>query len=394
MSRFFALTSFVVFVAFGIRAGEEPSALDDVHRKFAASCEAAIVARVGAVAPKAAGGVVALWVGRSLSGNLRGGKDIIWIASDDLPGAEVSDTLWLLFLKRGEQGNWHTLHGANGEGPTKVPNLQAPLALATAAFFGNHGEPPPPDLPDDKEVKRWIEDAANGGRNDARVADAKLLAAGDAIRPFLKKAAETDSERSIAAAARMLLPLTGGGPAVNGLRLMLRPEVLELHDGDTQRLTVNFGNITATEIVAVTGQSANGEVVRSIAAFEVWPLQAKDAPKLAPLKTVIPESTEHASAPNPFVHSLQPFTVFPVDVEVTLERLKGADKDRFRLKFPFGYVDLPGLGKYEFRVRFDCPGPRPDQERLVEQNFWGGGQLVSNSIVIKIGEGPPAAEEK
>jgi hypothetical protein len=207
------------------------------------------------------------------------------------------------------------------------------------------------------------------------------------VRPYLQ-ALDGDSERSIAAAVRTLLPLTGGGPAVNGLRLLLRPEALEIHDGDTQRLTVNYGNITANEIVVVTGQAASGEVVRSIAAFDIRPVALqKDSPQPEALKLNIPEFTERNAGPNPFVHTIQPFTAFPVDVELSLERLKGADKDRFRLKFPFGYVDLPGLGKYALRVHFDCPGPRPGQERLLDQNFWGGGQLISNTIILTVAEG-------
>jgi hypothetical protein len=323
---------------------------------------------------------------RSLSGGLRGGRDIIWVSNDDMPNVEAGDTLWLLFLKRGQEGQWHVLRGAHDEGLTRVPSAQAPAVAAAGAFFGNHGEKPSPEPPPDEEVKQWIEDAANASRKDAAIAKAKILAAGDAIRPYLQ-AVEGDSERSIAAAARSLLPLTGGSPAVNGMRLMLRPEAMEIHDGDTQRLTVNFGNITANEIVVVTGQAATGEVVRSIAAFDIRPVALqKDAPAPEALKLTIPEYAERNAGPNPFVHTIQPFTVFPVDVELSLERIKGAE-NCFRLKFPFGQVDLPGLGKYALRVHFDCPGPRPGQERLLEQNFWGGGQLISNTIILNVAEG-------
>jgi hypothetical protein len=323
---------------------------------------------------------------------LRGGRDIIWVAPEDLPGAEVGDTLWLLFLKRGAQGEWRTLRGAHDEGLAKVPDLRANAVAAAAAFFGNHGEPTATEVPGDDEIRRWIEDAANASRNDARIAKTKLLAAGDTIRPFLQ-AAETESERSISAAARTLLPLTGGGPAVNGVRLLLRPELLEMHDGDTQRLTVNFGNITANDIVIVTGQSTSGEFVQSVSAFEIRPIAAKDVPAPDALKVTPPVYPERSAAPNAFVHTIQGFTVMPIDVELGLERSK-EEKGHFRLKFPFGTVDLPGLGKYSLRVRFDCPGPRPNQERLIEQNFWGGGQLVSNPIILTIGEGSALPDGK
>jgi len=36
------------------------------------------------------------------------------------------------------------------------------------------------------------------------------------------------------------------------------------------------------------------------------------------------------------------------------------------------------------RVRFECPGPRPDQQRLIDDNYWAGGQLMSNEMTLVV----------
>src|SRR5437016_3458144 len=77
MSRILALNC-IAILCFSVRAGDEAPVLDDAHRQLAAISEAAVVARVGSVVPKNAkgGGGVAIWITRSLSGVLRGGRDI------------------------------------------------------------------------------------------------------------------------------------------------------------------------------------------------------------------------------------------------------------------------------------------------------------------------------
>jgi len=69
-------------------------------------------------------------------------------------------------------------------------------------------------------------------------------------------------------------------------------------------------------------------------------------------------------------------------VQIELERSTVDGQEQRRLKFPHGFVPLPGPGRYAVRVTFACPGPRPDQTRLIEANYWGGGQLVSNEITL------------
>ena len=127
---------------------EEHASLPDVLQQLAVESEAVVVARVGSVSalPRDTNGSFAVWIVRSLKGQLRGRRDIVWMKQTDLPGAQIGPQLWLLFLSRDAQASWTTRKGPNNEGLAKVPDLQAPLVQAAAQFVGEHGEPP--DFPE------------------------------------------------------------------------------------------------------------------------------------------------------------------------------------------------------------------------------------------------------
>ena len=384
-------------------AGAEPIPIPDALQQLAVQSEAVVVARVGSVSasPHEHGGAYALWIVRSLKGRLRGGRDIVWIYHKDLPGAEIGNQLWLLFLSRDEQAVWTTLKGANDEGLVKLPDPQAPVLGAAAQFIGKHGEPPDfPDLVLEGDSRPLLEQAGNSNRTSSREALAKLAAQGPDIVPFIR-AAEAGEERSISAAARMLLPLVTAGPPVNGMRLGLQPaqpEKIELHDGEKRAVTVNFCNVTLTDITLATGATLSGEAVRAVTAFDVFKTDSKQQPAGGPLAGVLTAAVEAMaenpkSATMPIIHRATPLAAFGVDVQLSLDcgNTPGKTPMRLRLYFPQGYVELPGFGAYLLRAHFDCPGPRPDQQRLVNENFWGGGQLVSNDILVIVA--PPRASE-
>ena len=74
----------------------------------------------------------------------------------------------------------------------------------------------------------------------------------------------------------------------------------------------------------------------------------------------------------------------PLAIEVRVEKATADGKGQWRLVFPYGYVVLDGPGTYTMRVRFACPGPRPDQRELLDAGYWRGGQLVSNAIELVV----------
>ncbi len=397
MLRFQAVVALVWCCAATVSAAE-PVKLDDAIQQLAIESEAVVVARVSSQAalPREAGGSFALWIVRSVKGRLRGGRDIIWIGQKDLPGGEVSPQLWMLFLQRGSQGDWHTKPGANNAGLVKLTDLRAPVLLSTLRFIGDHGEPPDfSEALGDGDIKGWIEQAANGSRDGSHEGLAKLAEQGPYIIPILQKY-EAQPERSISAAARTLLPLVTSGPPVNGLRLALHPASVEFHDGDRRVINANLANITGTEINVVSGTTLTGESLRAVTAFDIFAADGKGRPTGPALKTVFTPSAIAADSPKsstlPVQHTVAGFAEQPLALELNLEAKKDAGKTSIRLNFPQGYVDLPEFGTYAIRAHFDCPGPRVDQQRLVDENYWGGGQLISNEILITVAENQPPVD--
>jgi hypothetical protein len=392
MIRFGTVLMLLFCLYAGAVVAAEPEKLSDALQQLAAESEAVVVARVNSVSaqPRKGGGAFALWIVRSIKGRLRGGRDIIWIAQKDLPGGDLNPQLWLLFLQRGQNGDWHTRLGANNDGLVKLADLRAPVLLSTLHFLGNHGEPPDfPEPIDDGEIKGWMEQAANGSRTGSMEGFTKLAAQGPYIIPKLQDY-ESQSERSISAAARTLLPLVTSGPPVNGLRLGLRPAAVEFHDGDRREITAVFANITSVDTTMVTGMTLTGESVRAITAYDIWKTDGKGHPIGSPLPTVLtaPDvaAENQKSVQMPIRHAIPAISVYPSDVDLSLECKKDAGKNSIRLNFPQGYVELPGFGTYAVRAHFDCPGPRLDQQRLIDEHYWGGGQLVSNDSLITISE--------
>ncbi|MCY3023897.1 MAG: hypothetical protein NTW87_33375, partial [Planctomycetota bacterium] len=305
---------------------------------------------------------------------------------------------WLLFLARSADGSWHVQTGGRDENVIKLDASNAAIVAETARLAGGSGAEMEPESPADQEIGLWIKQAGTGSRNTRRESFARLLAAGDSARPQLLTASSS-ADREVANAARTLAALTGGGHAVNGLRLILEPASLALKDGEKRVLTVQLANLTDRDIRVVTGQGAWGEVVRAASGYEVrvqGPMTGSEsggtgasgysAAKQPPLPTVLPKTygvpSEGSGPPLPLVRVVPSFGTLPLAVEVELERATVAGKDVRRLKFPHGYIVLEGSEKYSVRVHFDCPGPRLNQQRLIEANYWAGGQLVSNDVTL------------
>jgi len=351
------------------------------------------IARVGAAspAPAAGGGALALWIERALKGRLQSRRDIVWVPRLELPKAEPGPSLWLLFLAQAADGSWHVQNGGRESNLIKLAAPNAPVVAEVAKYAGACGAAPEPEGPDETEIARWIQKAGKGGQDARREALDKLFAAGDSARAQLQVAA-LSQEREVAAAARTVLPLTGGGPAVNALRLILEPASVTLQPGERRQVTVNLANLSGQELKVVVGQSTWGENVLAAAAYEVrfmGPESEQGAGKhgtRAPEATVLPKEygvpQPGASKPLPLVREVPAWSATPLPVELALERATVDGKEQTRLKFPHGHIDLPQPGKYSLRAHFDCPGPRPGQQRLLDANYWRGGQLVSNEIVL------------
>ena len=387
MRFFLTLISFAMFVSLSLRADDKTLPSDAVQR-LALAADAVVIARVGtnSALPEKTGGSLALWVEHALKGKLRAGRDIIWVPKRELAKADVGAQLWLLFLEREGSGQWHVLAGDNNAGIIAVDSKKAPVVASVQRYLGSYGPPAEPDAIDIGEMCALIKRAARGSQESRRAAYLELLKSPDSVRPQLL-ATLTSDDREEGALARTLLPLTIGGPVVNGLRLGLDPETIELPAGEKRILTVHFANLTETPIRIVTGLSTWGDNVRASAAYDVRPLADPKKPG-APLATVLPNGYgEHKKgelAPLPVVNVAPDFSTLPVAVELSVEKISVDGKDVLRLKFPHGHVDLPGAGKYGLRCTFACPGPRADQDRLIEQNFWRGGQLVSNEVVVDV----------
>jgi len=135
MLRFQAVVALVWCCAATVSAAE-PAKLDDAIQQLAVESEAVVVARVSSQAalPRESGGSFALWIVRSVKGRLRGGRDIIWVGQKELAGGEVSPQLWMLFLQRGSQGDWHIKSGANNAGLVKLTDLRAPVLAGSFPF--------------------------------------------------------------------------------------------------------------------------------------------------------------------------------------------------------------------------------------------------------------------
>lgn len=370
-------------------------------KELAVLSDAVAVARVGAAspAPAADGGALALWIERCLKGRLQAGRDIIWVPRKELPNGEPGPVLWLLFLARNADGSWHVQSGGREGKAIKLDGPNAPIIAEVAEYAGRCGAQPEPEPPCESEIALWIRKAAKGSHHASREAFDRLLAAGDGARPQLVAAASSRESES-AAIAHTLLPLTGGGPAVNGLRLRLEPEAVTLKPGERRVLTVQFANLTGREMKVVTGQAAWGDNVLAAAAYEARFLcigqtcpdheVCDDCRQRArpPAPTVLPQAYGAAQAgaakPLPLVRAVPALGTTPLPVEIQLESATVDGKEQLRLKFPHGHIALSETGKYDVRVHFDCPGPRADQQRLLDANYWRGGQLTSNRIILAV----------
>jgi hypothetical protein len=350
--------------------------------------EAVVVARPRMItnSPKSTDGAVALWIEKSLKGRLRGGRDIIWVPRNELPKAEVGGAMWLLFLTQLGDQSWHVQTGNSEKNLITVDSLTAPVLAEVSKAVGNYAPRADAEPASAEEVAQWIHKAANGSRKARNEAFANLIAAGDSARSELLLAASSD-DRETANVGRTLLPLTMGGPAVNGLRLSLEPTKQLLKIGERKMLTVNHVNLAERDIRVVTGTAAMGDNILSAAAYEVFPITDKSASAQA-LATVLPSTfgatIAGGGSPLPVIRVVPNLSVLPLTVDVTVENVMLDGKPELRLNFPHGYVALPGPGKYSVRVRFSGPGPRVDQQRLIDANYWGGGQLVSNTVELEI----------
>jgi len=383
---------------FLLRADDKPVAVADkpasaVPAKrdltsLAARADAVVLARAGQISPRpeATGGTVALWVEHDFKGPLHGGRDIIWLPRNELPKAEVGAALWLLCLEQNGDGSWKAL---TGEGtPSIVDGPGAPAAKKAAegaALFS----PRKGSGPDNGELSLWVKKAGKGSAKARREAFANLLSAGPAARAHLESA-EGSTDPEIANTARRLLQLVNGGGAANGISLALEPARTILTDDGKQYLTVHYANQTDREIRVVLGTSAWGENVAAATAYDVRKIDGeKDAPKVF-LKATLPESygkaLQDGATPLPLTRVAPIFGTYPVQVEVQVVKVEVGGVVKRRLQFGYGYVDLPGdgLGRFALRVNFECAGPRPDQKSLIDANFWQGGRLVSNEVILTV----------
>jgi hypothetical protein len=321
----------------------------------------------------------------------------------ELPKAAASP-YWLLFLVQEPGGKWHAAAGADGAGPVAVKDLQSDPVPAVKRFLGSYGPPPEPEPPSEGDIEALIRKAANGGQDTRNEAFLALLAAGDGIRQSLEAAAE-NSDHQIAAVGRTLVPQTQGGPAVNNVRLSLTPGIIGLRPGESRVLGVHLANRTELDIRVVTGVSTRGDNVTASAAYEIQKvlegaeLGDKPTRRLGPvLRTTLPKDygiSAESNAPLPLLKKIPSFATLDVGVELHLQLMAlGDGKETWVLGFPQGHVEIPGPGTYLVRVRFDCPGPRPDQPQLVEQNYWGGGQLLSNDIKLIVKDRAAAPQDK
>jgi len=366
----------------------EPSVIPDADLAFKA--DSIVVARIGSLSasPQETGGAAALWIEHTLKGKLRAGRDIIWLPRKELPGAQLENKLWLLCLSQRGDGTWHIQSG--GREPLKIDSVDSPKVAELAKAAGAFGAAPEAEAPSAAEFSMWIRKAAKGSQQTRREASARLLAAGDAARTELLSALSSD-EREVANVARTLLPLTGGGPAVNKLRLVFEPANLELQPGDLRNIVVHFANLDADDMKFVLGQSAWGETVEAAAVYRVRALKGAgtEEPRTPQLfSAVLPQGYGKPRADGasslPLVRVAPGLSTLPVAIRIELEKATEDGKEIRRLKFPHGSISVPGPGRYGMRVTFECPGPRPDQQRLIDANYWGGGRLISNEITLVI----------
>lgn len=366
-------------------AGETPATpvalgLDEL----AVLSQAVVVVRAGAFSPlPTGGGSVAMWVVKSLKGTLIGGRNIVWISRQELPKAERG-SYWLLFLSSMPDGSWRVQTGGSEKNSIELKTLDAPVIAQVSKFVGSYGPPPEPEPPTSGELDELMHKGARGSQEARAAAIAKILSYGDAVRGELL-AAQSNSEREIATLARTLLPLLGGGHVVNDLRLVLEPSAAEFKTSMAKNITLRLANVGSEELKVVTGTLEFGDNFDASAAYEVRALTP--LPSQAILPTVLPQAYGvplENMVPLPLLRIVPRFGTLPLaeTLRVTQESIAG--KNVFRLNFPHGHIDLPGPGKYGLRVKFDCPGPLPTQQGLLEQNFWRGGQLVSNEIILTV----------
>lgn len=356
---------------------------------LAARADAVVLARAGQISPRpeSTGGTVALWVEHAYKGALQGGRDIIWLPKNDLPKAEIGPALWLLCLELKGDGTWHMLSGEGS--PAIVDGPASPAAKAAAEGAVLFSPRKTASGVDKDDLNLWVKKAGKGSTKARREAFASLLAAGPAARTHLEGAvASNDPE--IANTARRLLPLVNGGGPANGISLMLEPARTILAEDGKQYLTIHYANQTDREVRVVVGTSAWGENVAAATAYDVRKLDGdKDAPPVY-LKATLPESygklLQDGAAPLPLTRVAPVFGTYPVQVEIQVQKSEVGGVIKRRLNFGYGFVELPGdgVGRYAVRVHFECAGPRPDQKTLIDANFWQGGRLVSNEVILTV----------
>ncbi|HYF49738.1 MAG TPA: hypothetical protein VEJ63_10055, partial [Planctomycetota bacterium] len=239
-------------------------------------------------------------------------------------------------------------------------------------------------------VQSWMKSAARGSQERRREAMLHLIRGGDSVVPVLNQGL-SDGDHQIVSLAQTLLPIMQGGPVVNGLRLTLDPGRVELSPGQQRIITVNYSNVSDQPVRVVTGASTWGDNVVSAAAWEVRPVSINAEGKTTlgeALPTVLPfgfgQLREGESAPQPLTRVTQAFAQTAIAVSLRVEKVQVDGKDVTRLLFPHGHVDLAAATQYQLRVRFECPGPRADQRRLIDAQYWMGGRLVSNEILLDV----------
>ena len=371
--------------------GDE-AAISEGQKLLAIKSDAVVVARVGMLSPavKDNPAFAALWVERAMKGSFTGGRDIVWVSCRSFPKAEVGASLWLVFLTRAADGVWHVHNNEAGEGLVEVKSTTAPEVARVAKFTGHYAPPTEIETLSDGDLVELLKTAARGSQERRRESMLRLIRGGPAVVPALETALSSDDHQDVSL-AQTLLPLMRGGPAVNGLRLSLEPEAVELKPEQRRIISVNFSNVSDQPMRIVTGASTWGDNVVSSSAWEVRPINVDENGKATPgaaLPTVLPfgfgQPKEGDARPQPLVRVAPAFAQAPIAVPLRLEKVQVDGKDVLRLFFAQGHVDLTAATRYSLRVKFECPGPRADQRGLVDAQYWGGGRLVSNEMILEI----------
>jgi len=374
-----------------VRADDPP--VSEGQKLLAIKSDAVIVARVGMLSPalKDNPAFAALWVERGMKGRFTSGRDIVWVSRKEFPKAEVGAALWLVFLTRAGDGSYHILNNEAGEGLSEVKSPKSLEVTRVAKFLGHYAPPQDAEPLGAGDLVELMKTAARGSQERRRESMLRLVRGGDAVMPALETALSSDDHQDVSL-AKTLLPILRGGPAVNGLRLSLESGVIELKPDQQRIVSVNFSNVSDQPMRIVSGASSWGDNVVSSSAWEVRPVLVGENGRTSagePLATVLPfgfgQPKPGDSAPQPLVRVAPAFGQVAIAVTLRLEKIQIDGKDVLRLFFSQGHVDLsPAATRYSLGVKFECPGPRADQKGLIDAQYWAGGRLASNEIILEI----------